>query len=672
MPILSTRNKRYLITVLGLTALLAGCLKPRLPPPSTLDISQLDLGPIKGKIIVIDPGHGGPERGAVGEKGLNEAEVNLGVALYLWGLLKDAGAQPVLTRSSDTSVFIGEDFDLKQDLQARSQISNQSQADLFISIHHNSNIENKKINDLMLFYKMTDPGRSQDVAHEVCAALKDKLQTKTAKIFPGNYHVLRHNDAPAILGEASFITNNENETRLSFHRTLSVEAEGYFAGIMNYYRKGIPAITDAYPKDVVLPSAQPTITTHLYPGSDSSSIDASSIEVLLDHKPVDHFSFQDEALITFTPPTPLRNGKHQYCISARNSLGNTSGKMCTVFWVSLPPGEIKLSPIFSKIPADGIARTPIDIEVLDAEKKPVMDGTEVMVSATGGKFLHPSLLTKQGEARAVLFSQKPPQKITVTAKSGDVVAQGHIEFGIPEEALLIATVRDPAGNPIEKVKLVRNNQVVDYSDATGFLYDQIHADGEISYEMIKTGYAPLSFTRSVSTGTQTVVNLCLDPIDHGVFFNRKIILDPAENPTRSRPVITQLKKKIENAGGKAILMWDRPPAPSAQQRLVKASKENADIFLAFEMTRNELSIGYYFKSTPGEMLAGLICENLKANKIGGKGECRLVTSIHYVIIQTPMPALWVSLPESSIASAELAADSIYQALAAFFKQNDLT
>ena len=68
----------------------------RNPPPG---LAGLDTEPFQGRQILIDPGHGGYFRGAVGQGGLTEAEVNLGVALYLQGMLQWAGAEVRLTRT---------------------------------------------------------------------------------------------------------------------------------------------------------------------------------------------------------------------------------------------------------------------------------------------------------------------------------------------------------------------------------------------------------------------------------------------------------------------------------------------------------------------------------------------------------------------------------------------
>jgi N-acetylmuramoyl-L-alanine amidase len=617
------------------------------------------------KIIVIDPGHGGRERGAIGAKGLNESEVNLGVALSLWGLLKGAGARPVLTRSSNTTVYTGEEFCIKEDLQVRSDLSNRYRADLFISIHHDSSANRKK-NGLTIYYKMSDPGQSRDIAHEVCKALKNKLRLKTFNVHSGNYHVLRNTNAPAILGEASFMTNKKNEAMLSFNRTIGLEAEGYFIGVLNYFQKGVPRITGPYPENVTLPNTRPEISARLIPGQYGTAIDPSSIKVSLDSKAVTDFSFQNEELISFVPKTPLQNSRHQFCITARNRLGNISEEKCASFSISVPPGAVSVSPVFPIIPADGMASTPLDIEVLDALKRPVIDGTEVEFSSTGGRFLSPTALTKNGRTRAILISDEKAQAVSVTVKSGNTVSQCAVEFGLPEEALFMATIRDPSGNPVKRAGLLIDSQPIALSDSNGFIYVSMDAVGETPCMVIKKGYYPLTLCPSLSPGKLTVENLVLEPVDSGIFFNRKIVLDPAGASTRPMSVVVELKRRIENAGGNGIITWENPPAPSVQERAVKAGRENADIFLSIKAAGNGLSAGYYHKSSQGQELAKKICEKLGENRTGKSGSCETVTSTHYVIIQTAMPAVRISLPESLTTSSGNTADRIYEALREIF------
>ena len=166
MTILSSSNffpcsKITLISALSF--LILGCASMPSLPSSPFQLDQLDLSPLKGKVIVIDPGHGGKYSGAVGKMGLKESEVNLGVALYLWGALQSAGAKPVMTRTADTTVASPAHKQLRADLLARSMVSNTVNPDLFVSIHHNSNTHRPQKNNLEVYYKLTDPGASREL-----------------------------------------------------------------------------------------------------------------------------------------------------------------------------------------------------------------------------------------------------------------------------------------------------------------------------------------------------------------------------------------------------------------------------------------------------------------------------------------------------------------------------
>ena len=152
--------------------------------------------------IVIDPGHGGSDPGAVGPNGLKEAHVNLAVALKVAEKLRKAGVEVKLTRTSD--VFI--------DLQPRCDIANSFGADYFVSIHCNSAGTPEARGTETYCYKLGGKG-------EVLAkAIQAELVASTGRVNRGvktaNYYVLRRTNMPAGLTELAFISNPEEERLL--------------------------------------------------------------------------------------------------------------------------------------------------------------------------------------------------------------------------------------------------------------------------------------------------------------------------------------------------------------------------------------------------------------------------------------------------------------------------
>jgi N-acetylmuramoyl-L-alanine amidase len=646
----------------ALYAVLCGCIRPALPPPTTLKINQIETGPLRGKTIVIDPGHGGPEHGALGPHGLQETEVNLGVALYLWGMLKYAGVNALLTRSADTSVDNTLPFSLEKDLDARAALANQNNADLFISIHHNSDTRHRNRNDIQIYYKMSDTGPSRDVAKSILQSLKKKLNAAGGNIYPGNYRVLRTAGAAAILGESSFISNNKNEGRLSYQRTLQAEAEGYFEGILSYYQRGVPVIADLYPNKITLSIPRPEIRCRILSGTGSNQIDASSIILKLDGNSFNSFSLNNANILTFLPSDPLSNSQHKLCITAKNRDGNRSPEACALFTISLPPARIAMTPVFTVIPPDGVSSTAIDISVSDYMERPVIDGTAVTLTATGGRLPEPIVHTRGGHARAILFSELKANTVTVKAAAGTIFNKTSITFAAPDEALLVLTIRDTAGNSLSGAEVHLNDKKVSISDERGMTFFRNACSASAEFSIIKKGFLPVILKTVLRTGCMARENIILNQVDGGILFKKKLILDPAGTTKQSLLVITELKKKIEDAGGEVHLTWSDAPAPSVKDRIMLATRMDADLFLSVEITGEELSAGYYHKSILGKALAENTCQEFDNSKEKKSTKCTPFVSNDFMIVQTTMPAVLIRLPKSSLNNISAVVSNIYQAL----------
>lgn len=178
---------------------------------------------LKGKLIVVDAGHGGGDAGTTGTKyGTLEKTVNLQTAAKLAEKLRQKGAIVVMTRTGN---------DENPALHDRVQISEAKDADAFISIHYNSSLKDVS-GTLTFFYSQQ---KDRPLAQAIEARLANVYGTKSNGISFGDYHVLRENDQPAVLLELGFLTDARDE---SLARTADYQqrsADAIVQGIADYF-----------------------------------------------------------------------------------------------------------------------------------------------------------------------------------------------------------------------------------------------------------------------------------------------------------------------------------------------------------------------------------------------------------------------------------------------------
>ncbi|MEO0202867.1 MAG: N-acetylmuramoyl-L-alanine amidase [candidate division WOR-3 bacterium] len=151
------------------------------------------LGFMETKKILIDPGHGGNETGAV-YKDLIEKDINLRTALKLKSLLSNNNFEAFLTRYEDRELT----------LRDRVEIANRIMPDLFISIHHNSSYEDVE-NRIEVYYRWEEDGPSYKFSEILTRFLEKYLKIPSLKPFPAFYTVLRNNCPISILVEPYYI-----------------------------------------------------------------------------------------------------------------------------------------------------------------------------------------------------------------------------------------------------------------------------------------------------------------------------------------------------------------------------------------------------------------------------------------------------------------------------------
>lgn len=196
--------------------------------PSPVIGTPTSPGTLKGKIIVVDPGHGGSNPGAVANN-TKEADNNLAVALKLRDKLVQAGAKVIMTRDTNRTVA-PEGSSLGAELEARVNLAESNKADLFISIHTNSNPDTN-ITGAMTFYPS---GKSATLATEVQKTLIMETGATDKGTSPATFYVLRNATMPSILVEMGFISNATEASQLKNDGYRTKMAQGIAKGIVSY------------------------------------------------------------------------------------------------------------------------------------------------------------------------------------------------------------------------------------------------------------------------------------------------------------------------------------------------------------------------------------------------------------------------------------------------------
>ena len=179
-------------------------------------------GTLRNKVIILDPGHGGIDPGAVVDKTLYEKRYTLDIAKRLQKLLEKEGAYVILTRSSDAT----------RSLQSRVKLANKQNADLFLSIHLNS-FKNSKVSGSQSFYsKLKDKKLAQHIQKQI----NHDFDTKNHGIRRSRFFVLRHTKMPSTLLEPMFMTNKKEKKQLIQPAYRSKLANSIYQGVKNYYK----------------------------------------------------------------------------------------------------------------------------------------------------------------------------------------------------------------------------------------------------------------------------------------------------------------------------------------------------------------------------------------------------------------------------------------------------
>jgi N-acetylmuramoyl-L-alanine amidase len=641
---------RAIALVLWLMAamtLMAGCAGRRIPPQfygsPLLDTGQLDTSCLEGRCIVLDPGHGGAFAGALGWGGLEEDDVNLGVALYLWGLLRDAGAEVYLTRSSDTDFLIGQEAGLGDDLRRRMEVASGFRPELFISLHHNADMSRSpEKNRIETYFKMSDDGPSKDAAALIHKHLSENLSIEQGELVAGNYFVLRNAPCPAVLGEPSYLTNPWVEEKLKLAQKQLLEAQAYFAGIVEYFSRGTPHILTLSPCDTVIHEARPALLASIASGREG--IDSNEVTCTLDGESLAVGVNAEETLLTAVAEAPLAGGTHELCFCYRNRKGNSSGQSCCNFEVSLPAASIVVDAYPEGLPEEGgllvVART------RDANGNAMRDGTPVLFSSSSGSFSEDSVGTLSGIASTVFFASPSTGegRIGVTCEA---VTEQLVMTAIPVRTRVLRVTSEGEREALASVRVWHGDSLLCETTPQGLAV--IPTDAARELVLCSNGFLPEPISSdAISTRTaDRVEEARMAPVARAALRRQRVAVDAGTPPTIQPAgedslrlgIAEQLVGMLTGAGAEVLLLDENL---TDAERVKKAELFGAQRYLRLDTgTQKSPALLHY----PGSIAGNSLAEGCAAwwNETLSSRRPEVREDAHYVLRQTSCPALVLRL-----------------------------
>lgn len=189
--------------------------------------------PLLGKVIYVDPGHGGVDPGAI-YKEIHESDINLSISMKLANVLERSGAIVLMTRTGDYDLSVNNAINRKRsDLSRRANIINSSKCDLYISIHLNS-ISSSTWRGAQVFYDDIN-SNNKKLAEILQGTLKKNLKTTREYKEMTNMYMYKRITVPGVLVEAGFLSNPSERYLLLDETYQDKISRSLYNGIIEYF-----------------------------------------------------------------------------------------------------------------------------------------------------------------------------------------------------------------------------------------------------------------------------------------------------------------------------------------------------------------------------------------------------------------------------------------------------
>ena len=626
------------------------------------DLSAADSSVLSGKRVVLDPGHGGLFRGALGVKGLTEAEVNLGVALFLRGLLESRGVQVLMTRTDDRDYLTPADSTLRGDLTERMRRANAFHPDLFLSIHHNADARGAHdVNETQTYYKLGDQGPSLDAAQDVHRSLVRNLGIETQRLLPGNYFVLRNSAPPGILTEASYITDPDVEARLALAAKERLEAEALLIGLGHFFARRVPVV-ESFVASRARGGPADTIFDEIPAPFLDARIAGAFDETMLTLDGEPQSGARRGAELEWTL-APLPAGPHKARLAVRLAGEGAAREESLTFTIRRDPAQLEASTLEPASTGAGWV-VPVRVRVTDGEGFALPDSLALRLTAARGAGVAPAetlVTAADGVAWGYLFCPRsasgaaPKATVALAARvTGHAAAHGAAPLTIDlRKAVRTATkgawsgmvLAMPDARPVVNAPGTRGVEpAVRWLNRDGFAVLLPGPGGRIAVPALP-GYR--------AWGADSVLPPRFVAIAGGALHGHRIALDPdgggdesggtGKSGTRAASlnldVARALAAMLSAAGAHVMLTREGDFALSDVERVEKSERFLAERFLRIGHRAEPPMMGHYFSSAAGKAWALRSAETFARLALPAPAPAE---DAQYPLQQTSCPALYAA------------------------------
>jgi N-acetylmuramoyl-L-alanine amidase len=478
---------------------------------------------LDGRVIFLDPGHGGEDRVNRGPEGdAIEADVNLRVGLALREYLTASGARVIMSRDRDTSITLSD----------RPLMAVRAGAEIFVSLHHNATGTADQITNYASVYYHARPGlpgyhpASQDLARHIERDMSYAMRNPPPPYSPtfdgtlsdfdiypnAGFAVLRGNPLPAALIEGSFFTHPPEEQRLAQAEFNQIEAWGIFLGLGKYFRSGFPHL--ALLSDTLVTVPRPSLLVGVTPWSE---IDPQSIDIAANNIPFPWTLDDSSGTIRITTPRDLRSGALELNVTARTRAGKAAWPFRKRIVMMLPAASVFAALHPDTLPILPGAAARLVCSARDSNSDPVADGCPIRVTAPGfdttlatsGGSAICYLPALQEETAVLVRCQKPETTLVLTARDDSLL---YLSGTVGDSTLTLAGAR----------VAVNTGGTADTTWPDGRFI--VRAAAGDSLFVTRYGYYPSA--SALSTRRETGLAIQLRPVAQRRLFGSTFLIDP--------------------------------------------------------------------------------------------------------------------------------------------------